>query len=48
MCGIKHAFMPITVRVVTEEEYNAWLEEAKIKFVKEEINNNKTKLLAKN
>ena len=48
LCGIKHAFMPITVRVVTDEEYNAWLEEAKIKFAKEEINNNKTKLLAKN
>jgi cytochrome c oxidase subunit 2 len=48
LCGIKHAFMPITVRVVTDEEYNTWLEEAKIKFAKEEINNNKTKLLAKN
>ena len=48
LCGIKHAFMPITVKVVTDEEYNAWLEEAKIKFAKEEINNNKTKLLAKN
>ena len=48
LCGIKHAFMPITVRVVTDEEYIAWLEEAKIKFAKEEINNNKTKLLAKN
>ena len=48
MCGIKHAFMPITVRVVTDDEYNAWLEEAKIKFAKEDINNNKIKLLAKN
>ena len=40
--------MPITVRVVTDEEYNAWLEEAKIKFAKDEMNINKTKLLAKN
>jgi cytochrome c oxidase subunit 2 len=32
--------MPITVNVVTEEEYNQWLEEAKVKFAKEEINNN--------
>ena len=40
--------MPITVRVVTDEEYNTWLEEAKIKFAKEEIDNNKNKLLAKN
>ena len=39
LCGIKHAFMPITVNVVSEEEYNEWLEEAKVKFAKEEINN---------
>ena len=38
--GIKHAFMPITVNVVTEEEYNQWLEKAKVEFAKEEINNN--------
>ena len=37
LCGIKHAFMPITVNVVTEEEYNQWLEEAKQKFAKEEL-----------
>ena len=48
LCGIKHAFMPITVRVVTDEEYNARLEEAKIKFEKKEIETNKNKLLAKN
>ena len=40
VCGIKHAFMPITVNVVSEDEYNKWLEEAKVKFAKEEINNN--------
>ena len=40
LCGIKHAFMPITVNVVTEEEYNQWLEKAKIEFAKEEINKN--------
>ena len=39
LCGIKHAFMPITVNVVSEDEYNKWLEEAKVKFAKEEINN---------
>ncbi len=38
LCGIKHAFMPITVNVVTEEDYKKWLEEAKIKFAKEELN----------
>ena len=39
LCGIKHAFMPITVRVVTEEEYKDWLLEAKEKFAKEEFQN---------
>ncbi len=36
LCGIKHAFMPITVNVVTDEEYKLWLEEAKQKIAKEE------------
>ena len=40
--------MPIEVRVVSEEDYQLWLEEAKIKFAKEEIETNKNKLLAKN
>ena len=40
LCGIKHAFMPITVNVVSEEDYNNWLENAKVKFAKEEISNN--------
>ena len=38
LCGIKHAFMPITVNVVSEDEYNQWLEEAKVKFAKEDLN----------
>ena len=29
--------MPITVNVVSQEEYDKWLEEAKQKFAKEEI-----------
>ena len=48
LCGIKHAFMPITVRVVTDEEYKIWLDEAKIKFAKDEIVIDNIKLLAKN
>jgi cytochrome c oxidase subunit 2 len=28
LCGIAHAYMPITVRVVSEAEYAAWLTEA--------------------
>ena len=40
LCGIKHAFMPITVNVVSEKDYNEWLEKAKVEFAKEEISNN--------
>jgi cytochrome c oxidase subunit 2 len=29
LCGKDHAYMPITVRVVSEDEYKAWLETAK-------------------
>ena len=47
LCGIKHAFMPITVKVVTDEEYEVWLSEAKEKFAKEEIENNNLKLVSK-
>lgn len=32
LCGQRHAFMPITVRVVSEAEYDAWLKQAKQKF----------------
>ena len=28
LCGINHAFMPITVMAVTQEEYDAWLDRA--------------------
>ena len=47
LCGIKHAFMPITVKVVNEEDYQIWLLEAKEKFAKEEIKNNNLKLVSK-
>ena len=47
LCGIKHAFMPIEVRVVSDQEYQAWLDEAKIKFAKEPLED-KNKLLASN
>lgn len=32
LCGVNHGFMPIKVRVVTEEEFKVWLEQAKAKF----------------
>ena len=46
LCGIEHAFMPITVKVVTDEEYAIWLAEAKMKFAKEPIAVNEYKKLA--
>jgi cytochrome c oxidase subunit 2 len=33
LCGRNHAFMPIAIRVVSEREFAAWVEEAKKKFV---------------
>jgi cytochrome c oxidase subunit 2 len=32
LCGKDHAFMPIVVRVVSEKDYSAWLEDAKKKY----------------
>ena len=32
LCGIRHAFMPIAVDVVTQEEWQAWLVKAKQEF----------------
>ena len=48
LCGIKHAFMPITVRVVSEEDYVEWLTGAKIKFAKEPLLENENIKLASN
>ena len=47
LCGIKHAFMPITVKVVSDEEYQEWLSEARVKFAKDEIKNDKLKIASK-
>lgn len=32
ICGQNHAFMPIAIRIVSEQQYAAWLTEAKQKF----------------
>src|SRR5262245_37819977 len=32
LCGARHAFMPITVEVVSQERFDQWVEEAKTKF----------------
>ncbi len=47
LCGIKHAFMPITVKVVSEEDFQEWLSEARVKFAKEEIKYDKLKVVSK-
>lgn len=36
LCGKDHAFMPITVRVVSEQAYATWLGEAKKKFASDD------------
>ncbi len=39
LCGKNHAFMPITVHVVSEQEFTAWVEDAKKKYARgEELN----------
>ena len=45
LCGAKHAFMPIEVKVVTDAEYAAWLVTAKKKFAAIE-NDTNTRLAA--
>tara|TARA_B110000444_G_scaffold175288_1_gene163948 strand:+ start:2686 stop:3537 length:852 start_codon:yes stop_codon:yes gene_type:complete len=32
LCGMRHAFMPIEVHVLAEEDFNIWLQKAKIEF----------------
>ena len=39
-------FMPITVKVVSDEEYQEWLSDAKIKFAKEIIQDEQYKKIA--
>lgn len=34
LCGANHAFMPIAVKVVTKEEYAAWVADAQKRFAK--------------
>ena len=41
LCGIKHAFMPIEVHVVSEDKYEAWLIKAKKEFAMEENNSSR-------
>jgi len=34
LCGVRHGFMPITVKVVSQEDFDAWVEEAKEEFAR--------------
>jgi cytochrome c oxidase subunit 2 len=36
LCGRDHAFMPIAVRVVSDKEYTAWLNQAKKKYANDD------------
>jgi cytochrome c oxidase subunit 2 len=36
LCGKDHAFMPITVRVVNDQDYTAWVDQAKKKFASDD------------
>jgi cytochrome c oxidase subunit 2 len=36
LCGRDHAFMPIAVRVVSEKDYTAWLDQAKKKYASDD------------
>jgi cytochrome c oxidase subunit II len=36
LCGKDHAFMPIAVRVVSEQAFAAWVEEAKKKYARDD------------
>ncbi len=41
ICGVNHAYMPIVIQALPNDEYKEWLKEAKVKFAKntlEEIN----------
>jgi cytochrome c oxidase subunit II len=37
LCGKDHAYMPIAVRVVSEQAFAAWVEESKKKYARDEI-----------
>jgi cytochrome c oxidase subunit 2 len=37
LCGNGHPYMPITVRVVSEQDYAAWLGEAKKKYASTDL-----------
>jgi cytochrome c oxidase subunit II len=47
LCGRDHAYMPIAVRVVSDREYAAWLDQAKKKFATDDTSGATTLVAAK-
>jgi cytochrome c oxidase subunit 2 len=48
LCGPKHAFMPINVKVVSQDEFDNWLSFAKEEYASSKTNFNQTFQVAKN
>ena len=48
LCGPKHAFMPINVKVVSQDEFDNWLSFAKKEYASSKTNFNQTFQVAKN
>jgi cytochrome c oxidase subunit 2 len=34
LCGVNHSYMPIAIKAVSEDEFNAWVETAKQEFAR--------------
>jgi cytochrome c oxidase subunit II len=47
LCGARHAFMPIEVKVVSEADYETWLASAKKKFAADDAGTTRVAALAK-
>jgi cytochrome c oxidase subunit 2 len=48
ICGVNHAYMPIVIQALPQNEYKEWLKEAKVKFANvQQTNFNKIALLDK-
>ena len=48
LCGPKHAFMPINVKVVSQDEFDNWLNFAKVEYASSKTNFNQIFQVAKN
>ena len=48
ICGVNHAYMPIVIKAVKEEQFKSWLKEAKVKFATHELNQSKVVMLKNN